>query len=83
MSGVFTGGKECPDSKNSGVLKTAESGNFKTVNYIVIGQFLTVLWRFSQKNVVSNVVPKITTFFARITTKPPKIVTKLPDFAVF
>ena len=51
-------------SINLGVLKTAESGNFKTVNYIVIGRFLTV----------SNVVPKITTFFARITTKPSKIV---------
>ena len=30
----FLLGKECPDSKNSGVLKTAKSGNFETVNYI-------------------------------------------------
>ena len=42
-------GKECPDSKNSGVLKTAESDNFKNVNYIVIGRFLTILWWFSQQ----------------------------------
>ena len=31
------------------VLKIAESGNSKIVNYIVIRRFLTVLWRFSQK----------------------------------
>ena len=30
----FLLGKECPDSKNSGVLKTAEFVNLKTVNYI-------------------------------------------------
>ena len=28
----FLLGKECPDSKNSGVLKTANSEDFKTVN---------------------------------------------------
>ena len=39
-------GKECPDSQNSGVLKTAKSIDFKTVNYIVIGRFLTILLRF-------------------------------------
>ena len=67
---------EGPDSKKLGVMKTAKSGDFKTVNYIyvVIGRCLTVLWRFSQKNVVCNVVPQISTFFARIKTKPPKIV---------
>ena len=32
----FLLGKECPDSKNSGVLKTAKSGDFETVNYILI-----------------------------------------------
>ena len=45
----FLLGKECPDKKKLDVLKTAESGNFKTVNYIVIGRFLTILWRFSQQ----------------------------------
>ena len=34
--------KECKDSKNLGVLKTKNSGDFKTVNCIQIGQFLTV-----------------------------------------
>ena len=29
--------------KNLGALKIANSGNFKTVNYIQIGQFLTIL----------------------------------------
>ena len=67
--GFFTG-EGMPRFKKLIVLKTVESGNFKTVNYIVIGRFLTILWRFSQKNVVFNVEPKITTF-ARIATKPP------------
>ena len=49
LSGVLTGEgmarfKKWPDSKNSGVLKTAECGNFKTVNYIVIGRFMTVIF---------------------------------------
>ena len=48
LAGVLLG-KECPDSKNSGVLKTAKSGNFETANYIVIGRFLTILWQFSQQ----------------------------------
>ena len=30
----FLVGKECSDSKKSDVLKTAESGNSKTVNYL-------------------------------------------------
>ena len=68
-------GKECPDSKNSGVLKTAESDNFKNVNYIVIGRFLTILWRFSQKRHgyfwYNN---KNYVFVARITIKSSKIV---------
>ena len=40
--GFYWAGKECSDSKNSDVSKTAESGNFKTVNYIVIRRFLTI-----------------------------------------
>ena len=39
----FLLGKECPDSKNSGGLKIAKSGDFETVNYILIWQFLVVL----------------------------------------
>ena len=46
---------------------------FKTVNYKLIGQFLMVLSRFSHKNVVYTVVPKITMFFVRIATNPFKI----------
>ena len=59
----FLLGKECPDSKKSDVLKTAEFGNFKTANYIEIGRYLEILWRFLQKNVVSNVVSKTTSFY--------------------
>ena len=39
-------GKECPDFKKRkklDVLKTVESGNFKTVHYLEIGRFLIVL----------------------------------------
>ena len=32
----FLLGKECPDSKNLGVLKTTKSGDFETVNKILI-----------------------------------------------
>ena len=44
LIGFFTGEGMPRFKKNSGVLKTAESGNSKTVNYIVIERFLTVIF---------------------------------------
>ena len=46
LSGVFTGGKECPDSKNSGVLKSKNSGNFKNrhqyINRTIFDGFVVI-----------------------------------------
>ena len=56
--------KECPDSKNSDVLKTAESGNFETVNYsnlTIFGGFVAIL----AKKVVIFGTTLDTTFFLR------------------
>ena len=44
MLGYFPGeGIPTYDPKNLGVLKAAKSGDFETVNCILIGQFLTYL----------------------------------------
>ena len=81
-----------PRLKNLGVLKTANSENSKTVNQILFGRFLTILQRFAQKNVISNVVPKITKFifcenrYKIVKNRPILIqlmVFKSSEFAVF
>ena len=68
-SGVFFRRKNVQIQK----FRCLKNNNFEIVNYILFGRFLAVLLRFSQKNVISNVVQKITAFFPRITTKPSKI----------
>ena len=55
-------------------MKNANSGNLETVNFVQIRRFLTVLLQFSQKNLVIFGTTLETTFFARIATKPSKIV---------
>ena len=40
---------KCPDSKNLGVLKTAKSGNFKTVNYILKLIFVLIVTDYRRR----------------------------------
>ena len=55
-----------------GVLKIAESGNSKTVNYIVIGRFLTVLRRFLQKKFLNlDIPPPVKPYIGRTNKKQP------------
>ena len=58
-------GKECPDSKNSGVIKTAKSGNFETINYILIWEFLVGFVAILSKKLVIFGTILETTFFCK------------------